>query len=105
FSHYFPLFFSLTLRRPPTSTLFPYTTLFRSSSNSPASLAIPPDRTNPSSRRSKWPGRRSIRIARPDVGKALRKQNWELAKDFRRHCSFVGVLLRAACPYRRILLF
>src|SRR5437763_2635875 len=24
------LFFSLTLRRPPTSTLFPYTTLFRS---------------------------------------------------------------------------
>src|SRR5438045_7074370 len=26
-----PVFFFLTLRRPPTSTLFPYTTLFRSS--------------------------------------------------------------------------
>src|SRR5690606_40257836 len=35
FTSYFPLIFSLTfffvvLRRPPTSTLFPYTTLFRS---------------------------------------------------------------------------
>src|SRR5204862_5674741 len=28
-----PSFFFLTLRRPPTSTLFPYTTLFRSRSN------------------------------------------------------------------------
>src|SRR5207302_10367977 len=28
--HVFPLFFFLMLRRPPTSTLFPYTTLFRS---------------------------------------------------------------------------
>src|SRR5882757_4961291 len=26
----FPLFFFLMIRRPPTSTLFPYTTLFRS---------------------------------------------------------------------------
>src|SRR5690348_18191120 len=30
FSKYFYLFFFLTLRRPPRSTLFPYTTLFRS---------------------------------------------------------------------------
>src|SRR3712207_9010028 len=28
----FPLFFFLMIRRPPRSTLFPYTTLFRSSS-------------------------------------------------------------------------
>src|SRR2546423_6622760 len=28
--HAFPLFFFLMIRRPPRSTLFPYTTLFRS---------------------------------------------------------------------------
>src|SRR3989339_960513 len=28
--HYFTLFFFLRIRRPPRSTLFPYTTLFRS---------------------------------------------------------------------------
>src|SRR2546430_4587798 len=28
--HIFPLFFFLMIRRPPRSTLFPYTTLFRS---------------------------------------------------------------------------
>src|SRR5439155_8451140 len=30
FSHFFFFFFFLLLRRPPRSTLFPYTTLFRS---------------------------------------------------------------------------
>src|SRR5688572_33249501 len=30
FTHFFPLFFFLMIRRPPRSTLFPYTTLFRS---------------------------------------------------------------------------
>src|SRR2546421_6608046 len=30
--HVFPVFFFLMIRRPPRSTLFPYTTLFRSSS-------------------------------------------------------------------------
>src|SRR2546430_13873167 len=30
-SHYFFFFFFLMIRRPPRSTLFPYTTLFRSS--------------------------------------------------------------------------
>src|SRR2546430_7660297 len=29
--HVFPFFFFLMIRRPPRSTLFPYTTLFRSS--------------------------------------------------------------------------
>src|SRR5436189_5887143 len=31
FSHFVFLFFFLMIRRPPRSTLFPYTTLFRSS--------------------------------------------------------------------------
>src|SRR6201986_5575871 len=33
----FSLFFFLMIRRPPRSTLFPYTTLFRSSASSPCS--------------------------------------------------------------------
>src|SRR2546427_7305059 len=33
FSYSFSLFFFLMIRRPPRSTLFPYTTLFRSTSN------------------------------------------------------------------------
>src|SRR5699024_12473459 len=37
----FPLLFSSTTLRPPSSTLFPYTTLFRSST-SPASRRTPP---------------------------------------------------------------
>src|SRR5437870_13243680 len=38
------LFFFLMIRRPPRSTLFPYTTLFRSpSSTDPDSCSIQPD--------------------------------------------------------------
>src|SRR5208283_6218213 len=44
----FLFFFFLMIRRPPRSTLFPYTTLFRS----PAPPAAPP--------RSPWPGRCSL---------------------------------------------
>src|SRR6266511_5993593 len=47
------LFFFLMIRRPPRSTLFPYTTLFRSSSPAPGSsgLSAGPDR--PSARRKR----------------------------------------------------
>src|SRR5215467_14998986 len=41
-------FFFLMLRRPPRSTLFPYTTLFRSRSNLPPSFS-------PRSQTSRWP--------------------------------------------------
>src|SRR5258708_39714074 len=37
-SHYLFLFFFLMIRRPPRSTLFPYTTLFRSISSRPSRL-------------------------------------------------------------------
>src|SRR5205807_9972767 len=36
--HLFPLFFFLLLRRPPRSTLFPYTTLFRSMCEAPCGV-------------------------------------------------------------------
>src|SRR5258708_20063773 len=55
-------FFFLMIRRPPRSTLFPYTTLFRSnvgvvvarSASIPANglLAVPPDGTRPPDRKS-----------------------------------------------------
>src|SRR2546427_13031069 len=35
YNTFFPIFFFLMIRRPPRSTLFPYTTLFRSSSLKP----------------------------------------------------------------------
>src|SRR5258708_16774538 len=54
-----PLFFFLMIRRPPRSTLFPYTTLFRSWCSAPAG-----DR-NRARRVSDWPPRRPIRNA-PD---------------------------------------
>src|SRR5439155_21326676 len=38
FSFFFFFFFFLMIRRPPRSTLFPYTTLFRSKGNSPAAV-------------------------------------------------------------------
>src|SRR5258707_11423796 len=47
-----PLFFFLMIRRPPRSTLFPYTTLFRSTN---ASLPSPSQRP-PRSRRSRCSG-------------------------------------------------
>src|SRR5258708_16947958 len=36
----FPAFFFLMIRRPPRSTLFPYTTLFRSAARQRASLGM-----------------------------------------------------------------
>src|SRR3712207_7235124 len=40
YSHSFVFFFFLMIRRPPRSTLFPYTTLFRSVGGPPGRLAV-----------------------------------------------------------------
>src|SRR6516225_10966697 len=45
---FFIFFFFLMLRRPPRSTLFPYTTLFRSSSTRSATRCSSRSRTPPS---------------------------------------------------------
>src|SRR2546425_8190594 len=56
--HSLPSFFFLMIRRPPRSTLFPYTTLFRS----PAASIPPPWKARATipttSRTSSWSGRR-----------------------------------------------
>src|SRR6266487_5402375 len=46
------IFFFLMIRRPPRSTLFPYTTLFRSSSPSRSSTRHGPCRRSPTASRS-----------------------------------------------------
>src|SRR5437868_9957070 len=46
----FMIFFFLMIRRPPRSTLFPYTTLFRSPSSSPQRYPTPPARGSPGGR-------------------------------------------------------
>src|SRR2546430_10551956 len=55
-----PLFFFLMIRRPPRSTLFPYTTLFRSrstrSTSSSGACRATPVRIF-QMRRASWPGR------------------------------------------------
>src|SRR2546426_593122 len=40
------LVFFLMIRRPPRSTLFPYTTLFRSSSGAASTVSTPPGRNS-----------------------------------------------------------
>src|SRR3989442_8805216 len=47
---YILLFFFLMIRRPPRSTLFPYTTLFRSRSHDDTRWPAPPHRCDQSSR-------------------------------------------------------
>src|ERR1039457_7623854 len=50
------VFFFLMIRRPPRSTLFPYTTLFRSSTRQPWPLLNTPDT------HMKFPDRKSTRL-------------------------------------------
>src|SRR5699024_12142091 len=71
--HHAVLLLSCMIARPPASPLFPYTTLFRSSSNSPTTGVVPNECTTPAriycstSSRSRIldrPGRRRQRAAR-----------------------------------------
>src|SRR5205085_11901373 len=52
-------FFFLMIRRPPRSTLFPYTTLFRSAPVAPRTLAAPP---HPGTGRPRPVDRKSTRL-------------------------------------------
>src|SRR6266446_9277486 len=54
------LFFFLMIRRPPRSTLFPYTTLFRSLP-CPAPVRVPAFAWSPPRRLSRLPNLRSVR--------------------------------------------
>src|SRR2546422_9627977 len=58
----FFFFFFLMIRRPPRSTLFPYTTLFRSANSA---MSAAPDQRRPTSRAARESWRNS---AGPEVG-------------------------------------
>src|SRR6266480_7368373 len=55
FLSFFDVFFFLMIRRPPRSTLFPYTTLFRSA------RCTPPSRPHPAATRCRGAARRGTR--------------------------------------------
>src|SRR5256885_11751421 len=60
-----PRFFFLMIRRPPRSTLFPYTTLFRSpvpAATGHRASCLPPCAQSPSSRKAKVRDRKSTRL-------------------------------------------
>src|SRR5882762_158398 len=66
-SSYLPIFFFLMIRRPPRSTLFPYTTLFRSRAGIQIFLQI----------RVSWRDLLHYLIVRPILGKQCHSQRYE----------------------------
>src|ERR1041385_3487866 len=104
--------FFLMIRRPPRSTLFPYTTLFRSGTNTVAdSFAYSLE----GKRMVSWNGVRSEEhtselqsrlhlVCRLLLEKqhAVRQKNWApravMVADPERSDAFAGVMTRAACP-------
>src|SRR5438046_6817530 len=72
---FFPLLFFLMLRRPPRSTLFPYTTLFRSQSG------------------RRPPGRRWVRPRR----RATCSETWRRGRRSEEHTSELQSLTNLVC--------
>src|SRR3712207_8506947 len=85
-----PQFFFLMIRRPPRSTLFPYTTLFRSSRTARRRATPDPDRgasPRPALRRAR-PGGRSA-----DHGRAHRSRSEEHTSELQSRQYLVCRLL------------
>src|SRR5215216_6995072 len=59
---FFFFFFFLMIRRPPRSTLFPYTTLFRSGAGRPAPGPGSPEHRRRGGSGAAWPDRKSTRL-------------------------------------------
>src|SRR6266571_8485466 len=74
-------FFFLMIRRPPRSTLFPYTTLFRSSPHRPPPRGIP-----------RVAECRSSKAKRPPPGRARRRSE-EHTSELQSHVNIVCRLL------------
>src|SRR2546426_3815777 len=86
----FFFFFFLMIRRPPRSTLFPYTTLFRSASSSPTPLVMANSLTN------RWRERSSIFFSRKE------SRSEEHTSELQSPCNLVCRLLleKKNSPYR-----
>src|SRR5258705_10195668 len=92
YNHFFFFFFFLMIRRPPRSTLFPYTTLFRSDRSACATLRT--NQTRRVEKMSSWPvweceDRKSTRLNSSHLGisyavfclKKKKKKKRKIRKD------------------------
>src|SRR5690554_7609696 len=98
------VFSFLLARRPPTSTLFPYTTLFRSPGSCPAAPATPglprpaPDPEQPVADLPVRPDRKSTRLNSSHVRISYavfclkKKTNYNLNTHLRVHCYLTNPL-------------
>src|SRR5882724_13244858 len=85
---FFFFFFFLTIRRPPRSTLFPYTTLFRSASR-PAARPLSGRSRRPCGTASSSADRKSTRLNSSHLGisyaafclKKKKKKNFDIKKN------------------------
>src|SRR5690242_21196070 len=82
-------FFFLMIRRPPRSTLFPYTTLFRSSS-APAPIPRPSEIAYPA---TATPSTRPLRPARSISSPARNSRSEEHTSELQSHVNLVCRLL------------
>src|SRR5438034_11173214 len=89
-SHSF--FFFLIIRRPPRSTLFPYTTLFRSSSPKPGRTMPIPFDSRGGGRRQRLRGARAHRLARATSERAPHRSE-EHTSELQSHSDLVCRLL------------
>src|SRR5690606_42076604 len=91
--HFTPPLFFLLLRRPPTSTLFPYTTLFRSSPSPYDDRTTQRHRTMPA---FPWPSKyQEIRV--PQASE-LRSPAQRKSSNTRLHLTNADDLVRASTP-------
>src|SRR5260370_18147617 len=93
------LIFFLMIRRPPRSTLFPYTTLFRSRSR-PAALPTPVRRTSPWHGSPASPGPAWVSVAPPSfcprvesAGQLKPTRSEEHTSELQSHLNLVCRLL------------
>src|SRR2546430_9505757 len=84
-------FFFLMIRRPPRSTLFPYTTLFRSS---PTRRTARPGRTGRTPRsRAAWPARHGTRPVAGGTPRAAARRSEEHTSELQSQSNLVCRLL------------
>src|SRR5437899_4300247 len=83
------MLFFLMLRRPPRSTLFPYTTLFRSHHPTAVKATIEAART-------RWPGRRLWAILEPRSN-SMRRKVFQDRKSTRLNSSHLGISYAVFC--------
>src|SRR3712207_8084236 len=87
-------FFFLMIRRPPRSTLFPYTTLFRSlPARRPRPRAGGGDARGPRGRRTEPAGRRGVRRGNPDVSEGAEHRSEEHTSELQSRQYLVCRLL------------